>query len=455
MQLNQERRETFENEKEYINYLETQSKLPLGFSVGTSKLEFVPEEAKEMGLLPMTVTLIKADEPTSSFAAVFTQNKFPGGPIYIGRRRLSSSKSLQCIIVNNKISNVCPGGIKDSGVGDSETICESLANSLKIETEMIIPSSTGVIGWRLPVSNIVNAIPEAVKALQKESILPAASGICTTDRFPKVRRYDSTSDNSWSIVGIAKGAGMVEPNMATMLSYILTDVQISQEKLQEYLNSCVSSSFNSITVDGDQSTSDTVVIMSSNLKQLDNEEEFFNGLKKVCKELSCDIVRNGEGTQHVVKVKITGAPSQLFARDLGRFISNSNLVSCAIAGNDPNVGRIVGSIGHYLGSSSSGLSASDADILIKGMNLSIGGVLVFNDGAFELDSMKEKELSDYMLNAQLYPSEIEEHDRNYPRNDKNVEIEINLSGALGDATFETIGSDLTRDYVDINADYRS
>jgi glutamate N-acetyltransferase/amino-acid N-acetyltransferase len=197
----------FTNQDSYIRYLKSISTLPAGFLVGASRFNFKPMEVDKT--LPMNLTIIMTEKPTDSFAATFTRNEFCGGPIIVGRERIKSSKFLQAIVVNNKISNVCPGGVTDRGAGDSESICEEVAKYLKLETKnLVFPSSTGIIGWRLPVKEILDkGVPGAVTSLQKESILPAALGICTTDRYPKVRSYKSAK--GWSVVGTSKGAGMI------------------------------------------------------------------------------------------------------------------------------------------------------------------------------------------------------------------------------------------------------
>ena len=238
--------------------------------------------------------------------------------------------------------------------------------------------------------------------------------------------------------------------MATMLSYILTDLDLPRSVLSRCLRNAVGKSFNTITVDGDQSTSDTVLVMSSKSVPSNgaaDEAEFEAALGELCRGLAEDIVRNGEGTQHVVKVSVTGAPSDLLARDLGRFVVNSNLVKCAIAGCDPNVGRIVGAIGSFLGNVPGG------EKLTEGLLVTLGGVDIFRDGAFQLDPAKEKLLSDYMFDTQLFPTDVPEHDRNYPTHMKNVDISIALKGGSGSCN--VIGSDLTKEYVEVNADYRS
>jgi len=238
--------------------------------------------------------------------------------------------------------------------------------------------------------------------------------------------------------------------MATMLSYILTDLDLPRTVLSRCLRNAVSKSFNTITVDGDQSTSDTVLVMSSKRvasSGATDEAEFEAALGLLCRGLAEDIVRNGEGTQHVVKVSVKGAPTDLVARDLGRFVVNSNLVKCAIAGCDPNVGRIVGAIGSFLGNIEHG------DALTKGLSVTLGGVEIFSKGAFQLDPVKEKMLSDYMFDTQLFPASVPEHDRNYPPHMKSVVIGITLTSGSGSC--EVIGSDLTKEYVEVNADYRS
>ena len=178
----------------------------------------MPREAPKPA--KMTLTLIALDQPTPDFAAMFTRNALPGAPIIVGRQRLHEP-TLGAVIVNNKVSNVCAPG----GVAASEKICARLANLLNLTPGQILPSSTGVIGWGLPVDAIMDALPQTSASLTSTSILSAAEGIVTTDLYPKIRRANV---GSGSIVGIAKGAGMIEPNMATMLVYVLTDLKVAR-----------------------------------------------------------------------------------------------------------------------------------------------------------------------------------------------------------------------------------
>ena len=228
--------------------------------------------------------------------------------------------------------------------------------------------------------------------------------------------------------------------MATMLAYILTDLNVPKDTLDSCLKRVVKKSFNSIFV----MSSQMVPFSQSN----DEIAEFESALLEVCMGLAEDIVRNGEGTQHVMKVTVNGAPDELFARDLGRFVTNSNLFKCAIAGCDPNVGRIVGAIGSYLGN-----YVDHGEKYTKDLFITLGGMVIFKDGQFLLDPAKEKQLSDYLFDSQLFPSDMPEHDRNYPPHTKNVDITIDLKS--GPASCIVIGSDLTKEYVEVNADYRS
>jgi len=244
---------TFASRDAHRTWLASQAALPRGFRCGAARFEFVPVEAPKPG--KMTVTLIALDKPTTSFAALFTTNAFPGAPILVGRQRLNEA-TLGAIVVNNKISNVCA----PDGVAASERVCAATAQALGLAPTQILPSSTGVIGWQLPVDAIVGAVPQANAALQSASILPAAEGIVTTDLYPKIRRVDLAGG---SIVGIAKCARMIAPNLATMLVYILTDLDVTRDELRAALKEAVDGSFNCMSIDSDTSTSDTVVALSS------------------------------------------------------------------------------------------------------------------------------------------------------------------------------------------------
>ncbi|KAL7573748.1 hypothetical protein ACA910_007782 [Epithemia clementina (nom. ined.)] len=434
----------FANANEYLAYLEQVSRLPKGFAIGVANGEFIPEEAPSMGKKGIRATVIYLTEgPTENWAAVFTKNKFPGAPVIVGRQRLAAGGPLHALVINNKVSNVCSGG---DGVGDSERVCEAVAKALSLPNgaSSVLPSSTGVIGWRLPAQVLADdVVPKAVQSFQSESALPAAKAICTTDRYPKVRSKTLSSCGS-RIVGIAKGAGMIEPNMATMLSYIMTDATVPKDKLQAMLSKITDQSYNSISVDGDESTSDTVALIASNQVTGTDEAEFENALTEICQSLAGDIVRNGEGTGHVMRVTISNFPGTDFeARRLGRHVVNSPLFKCAVSGNDPNIGRLAGAVGSFMGKFKN-------DASVANMSLLLGGRTIFSNGKFALEGDDaERALSDHMKDAE-YPE-----DSDYPPHQKFVEIGVDFGTGSGDGNAIVLGSDLTAEYVAINADYRS
>ena len=237
---------------------------------------------------------------------------------------------------------------------------------------------------------------------------------------------------------------MIEPNMATMLCYIMTDANVPKPTLQSILSETVNNSFNSISVDGDESTSDTTVLISSNKVDLADNilGEFKEALEEVACGLAGDLVRNGEGTGHVMRVKITNFPgTNLEARRLGRHIVNSPLFKCAVSGNDPNTGRLAGAIGSFMGK-----FKSEEDVSNTVMTL--GGRIIFNRGKFVLEGdAVEKELSDHMKDAQQGDAE------DFPPHQKFVEIGIDFG--IGNESATVLGSDLTNEYIAVNADYRS
>ena len=432
---------SFSNREAHRAWLASQSALPAGFRVGTARFDFIPREAPKPA--KMNLTLIALEEPTADFAAVFTRNAFPGAPVLIGRHRLNEAR-LGAVIVNNKVSNVCAPG----GVEASERIAAETARLLGFFPNQVLPSSTGVIGWGLPVEAMLQALPQAVGALAGGSILPAAEGIVTTDLYPKVRR---AAVGRGSIVGIAKGAGMIEPNLATMLVYLFTDVTIPRAELRAMLSRTVETSFNTISIDSDTSTSDTVALFSSQRVPHSDFAEFERALQTVCRDLAEDVVRNGEGIRHVIRVRVQRAPDFNLARALGKTIVNAPLFKCAVAGNDPNVGRLVQAIGKYVGA-----HAPRTDL--SRLRLQLGGIEIFSNQVFQLNPEKEADLAAHLRSAELYSSAppkdgVFSPPVDYPRHERCVEIEVDLGS--GDASATVLGGDLTHEYVSENADYRS
>jgi len=433
----------FATAEEYLQYMESVSTLPKGFATGTGEGTFVSVEAPSLGDLKIRGTIIQVTSgPTDSWAACYTSNKFPGSPVKVGRKRLEKGGPIQAIVVNNKVSNVCSGG---DGEADAELVCEAVAKGLGLPSaDFVIPSSTGVIGWRLPAKELAeDIVPVALENMQSDSVLNAARAIMTTDRFPKVRSI--TLSNGARVVGIAKGAGMIEPNMATMLSYFLTDATVSKADMQRILSKVVDESFNCLSIDGDESTSDSVVAVASNqVKDAVDMQEFEDAMMFVGKGLAADIVRNGEGTSHVMRVQIDNFPgTKREARFMGRHVVNSPLFKCAVAGNDPNTGRLAGAIGSYMGK-----YMPDADL--SQMSLTLGGRKIFSNGKFVLEGdAVEKELSQHMKDAEYGDSTV------FPPHQRFVEIGIDFGNVGGDMSLTILGSDLTQEYVVVNADYRS
>lgn len=431
----------FSSPEAHRAWLQSQSTLPRGFRVGSTRFHFVPAEVHKPAA--MTLTLIALERPTDAFAAMFTRNAFPGAPVIVGRRRLDAP-TLAAVVINNKVSNVCAPG----GVEASERLCAGLAGLLGVRPDEVLPSSTGVIGWRLPSDAMLEALPRAVASLQGESVLPAAEGIVTTDLYPKVRR---ATVGAGSIVGIAKGAGMIEPNLATMLVYLLTDCDVPRDALRDALRDAVDGSFNRMSIDSDTSTSDTVALLSSRRVPC-ALDDFRAALARVCADLTEDVVRNGEGVHHVVRVTVRGAPDEAFARAVGKSVVNSPLLQCAICGNDPNVGRLVMAIGKHVG-----IAAPSLDL--ARCTLSMAGRVLFADGAFRLDQGTEEALVAHLRDAELYAS-VPPSDGltfrpplRHPPHERAVEITVDLG--LGDAASTVLGADRSHEYISENADYRS
>jgi glutamate N-acetyltransferase/amino-acid N-acetyltransferase len=422
---------TFTNADEHLAWLATQAVMPRGFRVGTTLLSFVPVEVARP--TSMSLVLIVLDRPTADFAAVFTRNAFPGAPVALGRRRLSE-ETVGAVVVNNKIANVCAPG----GEAAAERVCAGVGSILGLTARQVIPSSTGVIGWQLPVEAMLAALPKAAQTLGHTTLVDAAQGIMTTDLYPKVRRV---TVGGGSIVGIAKGAGMIEPNMATLLCFICTDVAAPRERLREDLAWCVERTLNRISIDGDQSTSDTVILLSSGRKGPAQPNEFRAALLEVLSGLAFDIVRNGEGIGHVIRVEVSHAQDESTGLGVARAVANSPLVKTAVFGNDPNVGRILSAIGDYMGNAGKELDTRQTTVRM-------GGEEIFSAGCFRLDAEKERRLCEYLRFRAFDTKRVP-----WPQHDRTVDIEITLDGAA--PAVQILGSDLSYDYVRENADYRS
>lgn len=423
---------SFNSKEAYYQALEAQGSLPEDFFVATTSLEFFPKEKKSANAYKMNLSLFYTKNPTSAFSAMYTRNKFPGAPVIVGRELLRQNQ-IQGVVINNRISNVCA----PNGVANAKAVASAVEKAAGFSPNSIIPASTGIIGWQIPKDEMIASVPQLLASTQSENGFPLAKAIMTTDSFPKLR---SCNIGTGRIVAVAKGAGMIEPNLATMLCFVMTDIDISREELDVALKEAVNASFNRISIDSDQSTSDSVIMLSSCKKPLTSYEEFKQGLKQVLFHLACDIVRNGEGTAHVIRVNVNGFNNDLIALQVGKAVANSPLVKTAIYGNDPNVGRLLSSIGDFCGN-------NNIDIDTGKLILQIGNEVVYANGEFLLDENKEDRIYNYLKSAQLTLPPC-----GYPEHDLYVDIKIDCSGS-GKAT--ALGSDLSYDYIKENAEYRS
>ncbi len=425
--------ESYSSKAEYLEALEARSKLPEGFRCSTVPITFQPEEKPSDEPYKMNLSLIVLDEATPLFGGVYTRNAFPGFPVILGRQRLKN-KTARGVLINNRIANVgAPGGLEDA-----EGLLGRLASMIDCSEQELFTASTGVIGWRLPTAEMTNALEPLLNGLGAESVFPVSRAIMTTDSYAKVRNM---AVGEGRILAVAKGAGMIEPNMATMLVFILTDLQLPRPVLRKALEWCVNRTFNRITIDGDQSTSDTVLIFSSGRKPPVEEEEFREALFSVCWKLAEDIVRNGEGTCHVMRVRVAGATDRETALGAAKAVANSPLVKTAVFGNDPNVGRILSALGDYLGS-------RERKIDLEFLSIALGGTTVFDGGRFTLSSETEVTLNRYITECAVQSSET-----GFPEHNRTVDIDVILGEGKGEAT--VLGSDLSYGYVKENAEYRS
>jgi glutamate N-acetyltransferase / amino-acid N-acetyltransferase len=347
-------------------------------------------------------------------ACLFTRNNFPGSPIIVGREHIQNG-TLQAVVINSKNSNVATGL---QGVENARETCRVLARNLGIETLDVLPSSTGVIGVPLPIDKILNECKNVKERLELGGLDTVAKAIMTTDTKEKISfRKLKTSKGEGMIYGIAKGAGMIEPNMATMLCYILTDIEVATE-LKPILKKSVDKSFHCLTIDSDTSTSDTVAILSNGLAGFAEESLFQQSLDEVCIELTKKIARDGEGATKLIELQISEARDEIQAMKIGKSILNSPLIKTAIYGGDPNWGRFIMAIGKVF----------DEKIEFEKLQILIGGLQVKN-----ADPSMLKKLSGYL------------------KQNENIEIEVLLGEGTCRKRFWSC--DFTEGYIQENAFY--
>ena len=378
--------------------------------------------------LKLDLALIYSTVPASS-AGVYTKNKVKGAPIYITKEHLINKKA-QAIIVNSGNANTCTG---DDGLLKAKRMTELAGKALKLKTTDVLVASTGVIGVPLNIDAIKDGIPLLSERLSKDGFDDAAKAIMTTDTYKKQLAFEFYIDNKQITIGaMAKGSGMIEPNMGTMLSFITTDLNISGEMLNEALKESVKISYNRVSVDGDTSTNDMVLVLANGLaknskitKKDENYYAFLNVLNTLNTTLAKMIAKDGEGATKLIECIVSNCKCEKDAEILSKSVINSPLVKTAIFGSDANWGRILCALG-YAGVN---INPNKVDLSFES---AIGEIEICKDGMpLPFDEVKAKEI--------LLQDEIK--------------ILINMNS--GECSSIAWGCDLSYDYVKINGDYRS
>ncbi len=280
------------------------------------------------------------DRKPVTAVAVFTQNKFVAPPVTLSRQRLVDNKGkAAAIIVNSGNANAGTGA---DGLADAEAMCRGTAEALGISAEEVLVCSTGIIGTRLPIDLILKATPGLARALTVEGGEEAAKGILTTDHHPKEAVFEGSS---FTLGGMAKGCGMIAPNMATMLAFLTTDADIPRDTLQKILGDAADRTFNTLNVDGATSTNDTAILLASGRRGAADAGEFADAVHRVCEDLTLQMARDAEGMTKMVWLRVTGAASDSEARSAARNIAENNLVKCSWHGGDPYWGRLLAAAG--------------------------------------------------------------------------------------------------------------
>ena len=364
------------------------------------------------------LALVYSTRPANA-AAVYTTNKVQGAPIAIDREHLADGKA-RAVILNSGNANVCNG---DVGLDHARRMCALTASELGLQTEEVLVCSTGLIGVPLPIAKIEAGIPRIVAALSEDGGATAAEAIMTTDTVPKSCAVEVELESGRAVVGaMAKGAAMIAPNMATMLAVVTTDAAVPSGQLQELLSQAIQRTFNCITVDGDMSTSDTVILIANGDGAALGErdcERLYEGIEYACRQMAQAIARDAEGSSKLITIAVRGAATEAEARQVGIAVANSSLVKTAAFGNDPNWGRILCAMGY------AGVEFNPGTARV-----SLCGTGIYGNGA-GLDFDEDK------LSAAMQAEEMA--------------IDIDL--AMGQATAEIFTCDLTYEYVRLNAEY--
>jgi glutamate N-acetyltransferase/amino-acid N-acetyltransferase len=371
----------------------------------------------------LDLTVIAA-ESAASAAGIFTTNLAQAAPVQVSRQHLQRTDGwARAVVINSGCANACTG---DDGLSHAIQMATSTAAAIGCRPEEVLVASTGVIGVKLPIDRVLSGIRNAVGILDRTGGAAAARAIMTTDPSPKEHAVTvRTGHGSFTVGGMAKGAGMIEPNMATMIGLLTTDAQVSPAILRKALRSSARDTFNAITVDGECSTNDTLFALASGASGVAIDDETYpallDGLLAVSRELAVAIVRGGEGATKLVAITVGGARTIDEARQVARTIANSPLVKTAVHGADPNWGRIVAAAGR------SGVAFD-----INALSVHVGGTVLFENGRPHDD---------------LAPVAAQH------LNGKTIQIDVSLGSGPASATIWTC--DLSAEYVRINGEYRT
>jgi glutamate N-acetyltransferase/amino-acid N-acetyltransferase len=371
--------------------------------------------SRNCGLKPTAKDLaLFVSDVDAAAAAVFTRNHFPGAPVILGRETIKAGR-LRAIVANSKVSNVATG---QRGVENARRMAAAAAAEIGSSADRVLVSSTGVIGLQLPIDVIERGLAGISRDLQNDPLV-AAEGIMTTDTHPKAL---SASVGDATITWVAKGSGMIEPNMATMLAYIFTDASLDARVLDRMLRDAVHGSFNMLSVDSDTSTSDTCAILANGMAGAVDEAAFAEMLTAGCRRMTEILARDGEGAEHLIRATVRGAANEDEARRVAKSLINSPLVKTMVHGADPNVGRLLMAVGKCFDCT---IRSDSTDAWINGHAVvERGSRLEFDEG----------------LVRRTLASEV-------------VDLEVSLG--VGDGRATAYGCDLTKGYVDENAAYFS
>ncbi len=388
-----------------------------GVSLGTAEAGIKRADRKDL-------LVIKLDEG-ATVAGVFTTNRFCAAPVTVAKEHLAANKGIRALVINTGNANA---GTGEQGMNAARTTCAALAKLLGCAPEQVLPYSTGVIMEPLPVDKIVAGMPQAIGNLKSDNWFDAAHAIMTTDIVAKaVSRQIQIGGKTVTVTGMSKGSGMIHPNMATMLGYIATDAAIAQPMLQQMVSEAANKSFNCITVDGDTSTNDALMLIATGKSGAQVGEAdraaMQAAITEVATVLAQAIVRDGEGATKFITIKVEGGKDEAECKKIGYAIAHSPLVKTAFFASDPNLGRILAAIGY----------AGVADLDVEKLKLYLDEVLVAEHGGRAM-SYQEEDGARVMKQS-------------------DITIRVVLNRGKVDATLWTC--DFSYDYVKINASYRS